>query len=93
MMYSVFFHVYWLLAEPKASWEHQSSSEQSDSDDSHSESIEEGSKSAANSKPQKRKKKEKKEKKRKPAIVYTDAQLTGLLKDTINKSKLILFRN
>ncbi|THK33002.1 protein timeless homolog [Diachasma alloeum] len=73
--------------EPKASWEHQSSSEQSDNDDSDLEIIDEGSKSGGNSKSKKNKQKKKRDKKKtKPTVVYTDAQLTGLLKDVINKN-------
>ncbi|XP_063971887.1 protein timeless homolog [Diachasmimorpha longicaudata] len=72
--------------EVKASWEHQSSSEKSDSDDSDSEIIGKDSKSGANSKVKKNQKKKTDKKKKKPAVVYTDAQLTGLLKDVINKN-------
>ncbi|XP_011305481.1 protein timeless homolog [Fopius arisanus] len=72
--------------EPKASWEHQSSSEQSDTDDSDL-GINEGvSKGPANLNPKKSKTKLKGKKNKKPAVVYTDAQLTGLLKDVISKN-------
>ncbi|KAJ8674823.1 hypothetical protein QAD02_010609 [Eretmocerus hayati] len=76
---------------PKSSWEARSASEDEDENGSHSESdgdAASGSGVASSSRREKKKKdksKRPKKKTKQPEIVYTDAQLTGLLKDVIAK--------
>ncbi|OXU26712.1 hypothetical protein TSAR_004656 [Trichomalopsis sarcophagae] len=71
---------------PKSSWENASASEDEDGSGSDEDEDDDGGVSGSDA-GKKKKKKEKSRKERKkskqPAIVYTDAQLSGLLKDVI----------
>lgn len=69
-------------AGPKSSWRNQSGSED---DGSGSESDDESDRSGSESR-EKKKERKKKKKANKADMVYTDAQLSGLLKDVIQNS-------
>lgn len=79
------------LTGPKSSWENPSASEDEDNSHSGSGSDGGGGSDADGSGPRRaeKKKKKSKEKPRKktkqPAILYSDAQLSGLLKDVVAK--------
>lgn len=75
-----------IVTGPKSSWENQSASE--DEDGSGSDENEDDDDGVSGSDAGKQKKKKEKSKKgrkksKQPTIVYTDAQLSGLLKDVI----------
>lgn len=79
------------MTVPKASWETRSESERSasSSNEENSSDTEDTGRLPGPAKRANKKIVKKKSKKRPPVITYTDAQLSGLLKDVIDNGELI----
>ena len=78
-----------MLLGPKSSWQNRSESEESGSEsNSHSE---DDARQSSSRHERKQKKSSGKSKSKRATIVYTDAQLSGLLKDIIAKGNYIIY--